>query len=220
MMGFSMIEEYLDRVFVNKRKDEGFFITFAGFDASGKTTQINAIEKILCTRGHDVLVTAEPTDWYRKQKVVRDFLDNGGDVSLAKELAYLISEDRKKHINDVIKPALDAGKIVICDRYVQVTFALMMARGVEPSLIIDTNKGALCPDISFYLEVDASTLLKRLRSRDGEHLKYEERTEKRINTIVQYYKKMGKYLISIDGTQPIHKVTETLMEHIDKCERK
>lgn len=211
-----MKEQYLDEVFTTRRNDNGLFITIAGFDGSGKTTQIKALEKYFKERECDVLITAEPTQWYREQIEVRNFLEKGGDYFDAKRLALLIAADRFKHLQETIIPALEEGKVIICDRYVQVTFALMLARGVEPKLIIETNKGIIRPNISFYLNVDAKTLIERLHFRDGENLKYEERKIERIENIIQHYKKMGKYLINIDGKQAVNDVTKDIINILEK----
>lgn len=213
-MKSEMREEFLDKVFTTSRNDKATFITIVGFDGSGKTTQIEAIADAYRKIGREVVVTREPTDWYRQQPLVRNYLDNGGDEYTSKIMTFLIAADRLQHIRDVIQPALDEGKVVICDRYVQATFGIMMHRGVSPKLIMETNEGIPKPDYSFYVSVSVDNLIERLHKRDGDNLKFEERKAERIESIISAYDNMGKYLIAIDGNQSIEKVTEDILSYL------
>lgn len=209
-MPYEMKEKYLDEVFTVKRKDSGLFISVVGFDGSGKTTQIEAIAEEYRKLGKEVIVTKEPTDWYRSQSLVRNYLENGGTEDVARIMALLVAADRVMHVKEEIIPALERGHVVICDRYVLATFAIMLHRGVDPQTIIETNKGVPRPDYSFYLDVPSAVLIERLYRRDGTKLKFEEQSEDRINSIVKSYTNMGKYIHIIDGNKKVELVTQDI----------
>ena len=101
----------------------GFFITFEGGEGSGKTTQINRLASTLTHLGKQVVTTREPGGTVEAEKI-RDFLvqRDGGDWSPIAE-ALLLFAAREMHYQKVIKPALENGKIVICDRFTDSTRA-------------------------------------------------------------------------------------------------
>src|SRR5688500_9154814 len=102
---------------------EGKLIVFCGFDGCGKSTQIERLARNLEAAGKSVLITKQPSDWYRESRIVRDFLAKGGCATKAKILALYAAADRLKHVHEVILPAVRAGKHVICDRYVYSSIA-------------------------------------------------------------------------------------------------
>lgn len=204
----------LENVFLKKRNDRGILIAVAGFDGSGKTTQIEAIANEYRKRSRDVLITAQPTGWFRQQPNNRFFMANGGNEMDARILALMSAADRLKHVYDVIIPALNEGKVVICDRYIYTTFGLFIHRGIPSSFISEINKGLPKPDYAFYLNVPPEVLRKRLINRDRGCLKYEEQEIDRIASIIGAYEMMYPLLININGNQEIHQVTCEIMKHL------
>lgn len=101
----------------------GFFITFEGGEGVGKTTQVSLVAEQLKLKGYDVLTTREPGGTLLGEKIREVLLK--GDVDKMEPIteALLFTAVRFDHVNKVIKPALEAGKIVISDRYVDTTFA-------------------------------------------------------------------------------------------------
>lgn len=204
----------LNSVFLKERNDTGLLIVIAGFDGSGKTTQIEAIANEYRKRSRKVLVTAQPTEWFRKQPINRHFMANSGTEMHARILALMSAADRLRHVHEVIIPALNEGKVVICDRYIYTTFGLFIHRGIESSFISEINKGLPKPDYAFYLNVPPEVLMQRLIKRDNGCLKYEEQEIDRIVSITSAYKKMSPQLINIDGNQEIYQVTWDIMKYL------
>lgn len=204
----------LEQVFLKERNDPGILITVIGFDGSGKTTQIEALANEYKKRKKEVLLTVQPTDWFRNQPINRHFLEHGGSEIRARILSLMSAADRINHVHEVILPALNEGKVVICDRYVYAAFGVFIHRGVDSKFISDINRGLPKPDYAFYLNVSPEVLIQRLNHRDKGTLKYEEREIDRIISITRTYEQMGPQLINIDGNQEVDQVANSIMQHI------
>lgn len=141
------------------------FITFEGTEGSGKTTQIPLLADYLRGRGYEVVTTREPggTDIGRQIRQVLHSVSNEAMTSQAEILLY--AADRAQHVNQLIRPALAAGKIVLCDRYVDSTFAYQ-GHGRQLDLnslrmITAFATDGLLPDLTLYLKIDSEEGLKR-----------------------------------------------------------
>ncbi|MDE0603163.1 MAG: dTMP kinase [bacterium] len=154
-------------------------IAFCGLDGAGKSTQIKRINTWLKGQGRSVLVTKQPTDWYRNDPVVRTYLDTGegrGDTTKEAELALFAASDRMRNIRLEIEPALARGDIVLCDRYVYSSYVYFECR-VDAAFrrwVENLNSFVPIPDLAFFLDVTPETALARVISRDGAASKYEE----------------------------------------------
>jgi len=141
------------------------FITLEGIEGSGKTTQIDHIVKFLTQKGIPYLTTREPGGTTICAKIRSILLDpeNHALAHVAELLLY--AADRAQHLNTCVKPALDAGKTVICDRYYDATMVYQgYARGLDLNLIAQLH--ILCcenlmPDITFLLDLPPEIGLKR-----------------------------------------------------------
>lgn len=143
----------------------GKFITFEGADGSGKTTQIEKIKTYLEEQGHSCLLTREPGGSELGVKLREILLHYDGEVdSLCELLLYMA--DRAQHAKTVILPALQEGKIVLCDRYTDSSVAYQgYARGLDIERIIELNKIAtdgLNPDLTVVFDVETETAIKRV----------------------------------------------------------
>ena len=204
----------LEEVFREKRDDNGKLISIIGFDGSGKTTIVSALANYFRERNFSVVETRQPTDWYREQVIVEHFHDNGGSVQDAKILSLIAAADRHKHIKEVVDPALKDGKIVICDRYVYATYGVFIHRGIDAEFLTVINKGVPRPDYAFYLKMTTDDLIDRLKKRDGNDLKFEERSRDRIDSIIRTYEEMGSHLIQINSNQEAEKTLKDILEYI------
>lgn len=144
---------------------KGLFITFEGTDGSGKTTQIKLIEEYMKKMGYEVVLTREPGGT-KVSELIRDLIlspENTEIVPLTETILYAAS--RAQHVEQVIKPAIEAGKIVICDRFVDSSYAYQGGgRGVDLKLIADINRIAIegvIPDITFFLDIEPDIAIKR-----------------------------------------------------------
>jgi dTMP kinase len=141
-----------------RRGTGGKFIVFEGIDGSGKTTQARLLTDTLRSRGKEVLLTAEPSD-SPEGLVLRAVTSRPGP----EEEARLFTEDRRHHVEHVIRPALEAGLVVVCDRYVYSSVAYQGARGIDPERIISANRPFLVPpDVILLLEVPVDQALDRI----------------------------------------------------------
>ncbi len=141
------------------------FITLEGCEGSGKTTQSTLLAKVLQKEGFEVVHTHEPGGTRISQQIRKILLDpeNVGMTVLTELLLYLAV--RAQHIKEVIKPALEEGKIVICDRFIDATLAYQgYGRGLDKNLIQGLNSLVIedvKPELTFILDIDPAQGLKR-----------------------------------------------------------
>ena len=147
---------------------KGRFITMEGVDGSGKTTQLQLTARYLLDCGYDVVTTREPGGTKLAERIRDVVLDADAAVNPRTEvLLYLAA--RAEHVEKVIRPALEAGKVVLCDRFADSTMVYQgFVRGIE----IDKVK-ALCefatdgiqPDLTILLDAAPEALLQRRADR-------------------------------------------------------
>lgn len=148
----------------------GFFVTFEGGEGSGKTTQIGLLAETLRARGTEVVVTREPGG-SPGADAIRHIILSGAAEALGPEAeTMLFAAARIDHIAAVIRPALDAGKTVLCDRFHDSTRVYQGLAGVEPALLdaLETaTLDGLYPDMTIILDIPAADGLKRATARRG-----------------------------------------------------
>ncbi len=168
-------------------KHKGFFITLEGVEGAGKTTQIHRLAAAL---GENVLVTREPGGTPLSEQI-RDIFLTPSTMSASTEL-LLIAAARAQHVTERILPALNAGQIVICDRFSDATIAYQGYRkGIDLQLIEQVNHIAtrgLTPDITFLLDLPPDIGLQR--KRDSE----EPLTRLELETLASHEKVRKGYL--------------------------
>lgn len=144
--------------------DKGIFITFEGIEGSGKTTQIKLLGERLKKQGLKVLTTYEPGDTDVGQKIRNILLEPEININPLCEL-ILYFADRVQHVNEKIKPYLETGFIVICDRFTDSTVAYQgYARGVSIDIIKELNRilfNEFKPDLTILLDLPVIIGLKR-----------------------------------------------------------
>ena len=117
----------------------GKLITLEGPEGAGKTTQISALLKWLLESGYDPVATREPGGTELGRRIRHMLLDVRSDITDRAEI-LLYAADRAQHVEKVIIPALDQGKIVLCDRYIDSTMAYQgYARGLGPEFVEQVN---------------------------------------------------------------------------------
>ncbi|HQE93881.1 MAG TPA: dTMP kinase [Anaerolineae bacterium] len=151
----------------------GLLITLEGPDGSGKTTQARWLAEWLTAQGYPLLATREPGGT-RIGEAIRDVLHDCAHVEMAPQAEILLySASRAQHVAEVIRPALSAGKIVLCDRYFDSTYAYQgYGRGLPLAtlrLITEFAVQGLIPDLTLYLDVSPEVGLQR-RAHSGEAL--------------------------------------------------
>ena len=145
--------------------NKGLFITFEGADGCGKTTQLMLLAKGLKAKGYDVVVTREPGAKGLGEKIREILLNYDGEVSSRCE-AFLFLADRAQHMDIIVRPAVEKGKIVLCDRHTDSTVAYQgYGRGLDIERINNLNNIATSgdkPDLTFVFDIDVETSMKRV----------------------------------------------------------
>ena len=147
----------------------GLFITFDGPEGGGKTTQRELLSQKLKSLGYDVVDTREPGGT-RLGKAIREWLLIPSDIKIAKHAEILLfMADRAQHIEEVVRPALNAGKIVLCDRYIDSTIAYQVGgRGLPLELMEQLNQishQGLMPTRTYMLMVSPELGLERAQKK-------------------------------------------------------
>jgi dTMP kinase len=149
------------------------FLVIEGIDGTGKSTQAQRLAEWLRELGREVVTSREPTDgpWGRK---LRESAATGR-LSPEDELEYFL-RDRRQHVEEVIAPALAAGKVVILDRYYFSTMAYQGARGFDPAEIRRRNEEfAPVPDLLLVLDLEVDAALERIGARGDTANEFEKR---------------------------------------------
>ncbi len=145
--------------------EQGLFITFEGTDGCGKTTQLNLTAEWLKSQGYKVVTTREPGALEIGQKIRDILLHYEGFVSDRCEM-FLFLADRAQHVETFIKPALEEGTIVLCDRHVDSTIAYQgYGRGQDIELLKNLNDIAvngLVPNLTLYYDVSPEVAQERV----------------------------------------------------------
>ncbi len=140
------------------REKRGLFITFEGPEGAGKTTQLKLLKEYLESKGHECITTREPGGTKLAEHLRNVVKHHEGDEELSDEAELLlIAAGRAQHVRNLILPALEAGKIVLCDRFYDSTTAYQgYARGINIDFVTKLNEYASChcrPDLTFLLDV-------------------------------------------------------------------
>lgn len=148
----------------------GKFITFEGCEGSGKSTQIRLLSEKLTEAGADFIVTREPGGSDVAEQIRRIILDGGNDKMCDECEALLYAAARIQHLKEIVEPALSAGKLVICDRYVDSSLAYQgAARGLGERYVEDINSVALNkypPDLTVFLNISPDKAFERKHGAD------------------------------------------------------
>jgi len=148
------------------------FITFEGIEGTGKTTQVAKVKKYFESRGREVFLTREPGGSRVGQELRKMLLHvDNKDLTPVTEL-FLYLADRAQHVAQVIRPALDEGKVVLCDRFADSTVVYQgYGRGLDTKTLKQLNEVAvdgLWPDLTVVLDIDPEIGLKRATLRNLE----------------------------------------------------
>ncbi|HKJ83910.1 MAG TPA: dTMP kinase [Mariprofundaceae bacterium] len=148
----------------------GRLVTFEGVDGCGKSTQQKLTAEWLRNRGMEVLTTFEPGDTPLGAEI-RKLLLSGAHQPVAAAELLLFLADRAQHVHEVIRPALDAGDWVLCDRYTDSTRAYQLAgRNLDAASVeqlLDFAELGVHPALTVWLDLPVQTSLERIRSRAG-----------------------------------------------------
>jgi dTMP kinase len=187
------------------------FVSFEGLDGSGKSTQAERLRSRLEAEGHDVVSTREPGGTELGEQI-RNLVLHGGHVAPWAE-ALLYAASRAQHVEEVIRPALERGAAVICDRYVDSSVAYQgVGRGLGLERVLDLNLaavGGLLPDRTFLLLIEPSQVPERL---PGQHDRLERENDDFHSRVAAGYldlaSRFPERIVVLDGTRPAAAVAE------------
>jgi dTMP kinase len=150
-------------------RNRGLFIVFEGVEGAGKSTQVSALVATLRSEGRDVLVTREPGGPPVAERIRSILLDPDGDDMDDRTETLLYAAARAEHVDRVIRPALEQGQVVVCDRFVDSSLAYQgFARGLGEEDVFEINRWAVdgvLPDVVILLRLDAEEGMRRVTER-------------------------------------------------------
>ena len=197
----------------------GFFLVFEGIEGSGKTLQLELLARYLRERGIEPLVTREPGGT-KLGEGIRRLLLKDGEPSPHTEL-FLYLADRAQHVEEVIRPALREGRIVLCDRYYPSTLAYQgYARGLDLGFIEKVNAvatGGLKPHMVVLLDLPVDVALKRIGVRSKDRMEREAGPfhEKVRRGFLEQAQREPDLFHVIDGTKRPEEVFQEVLECIE-----
>jgi dTMP kinase len=190
------------------------FVTFEGADGSGKSTQAELLRDALAAEGRDVVLTREPGGTELGEHVRKLVLDGPSMGAWAE--AALFAASRAQHVEEVIRPALARGAVVLCDRYVDSSLAYQgVARGLGVDEVLELNlrvTGGLLPDVTFLLLIAPEAAAARWSDadrleREGEAL--QAKVDAAYRTLAERF---PERIVEVDGDRP----PETIRDEIDE----
>ncbi|ETX29730.1 dTMP kinase [Roseivivax isoporae] len=154
----------------------GAFLTFEGIDGSGKSTQSRRLAEVLRQDGHDVVLTREPGGSPGAEEIRSLLLHGAPDRWSAETELLMFTAARRDHVERTIQPALDAGKVVICDRFVDSTRAYQGITRGDLRAKVDTLHALMIglePDLTFLIDMNPGVAHARATKRVGAEARFE-----------------------------------------------
>lgn len=199
---------------------EGIFVTFEGIEGAGKSTQSSMLYHALTEKGYPCHLTSEPGGTQLGDAVRNLVIDTGyKDIVPLAEL-FLFSAARAQHVEKVIRPSLEEGKIVICDRFFDASVAYQgFGRGLPLNLVHEMNSRSswnVRPDLTIFLDVEPARGLTRISKRIQELEVPADRIEKES---LEFFHKAREGYFYISQEEPVrYRVLDGSME-IDELHR-
>lgn len=162
---------------IEKTRTSGLFVTFEGIDGSGKSTQARLLADHLTAQGHDVVLTREPGGSPGAEEIRALVLQGDPDRWSAQTEILLFTAARRDHLERTIRPALDAGKVVICDRFADSTRMYQgLSRGDLRQMVDDLHALMIGvePDLTLLIDMDPANGLERALSRQTAEERFED----------------------------------------------
>jgi dTMP kinase len=187
------------------------FITFEGIDFAGKTTQVTLLKEYLIGKNYNVITLREPGGTPLAEEIRKFLLDKNNMFNPITEL-FLFESARSDLVSNVIIPALNSGKIVICDRFCDSTLAYQgYGRALPLDFIEDCNKKAsqgLKPKITFFIDVSIDVVMSRGQERANDRFESEKREF--IDKVIEGFRTIAKNnperVHLIDGNKSIEEI--------------
>ncbi len=183
---------------------KGAFITFEGIEGSGKSTQIALLARYLAEHGNAVTLTREPGGTAIGDQVRKILLDPANKALTPRAELLLYAAARAQHLEELVRPGLEAGRIVLCDRFSDATLAYQgHGRGLDEATINALDRIAtdgLRPRLTILLDIDAAAGLARARGRNSSRgLETEARFE---NEELAFHERVRRGYLVLAGAEP------------------
>lgn len=198
---------------------KGYFISFEGIDGSGKSTQINRLADFLSGQGYEVVLTREPGGTEIGEKIRSIILDPQNTAMADMTEAFLYAASRAQHVREVIMPAVESGRIVICDRFIDSSIAYQgYGRGLG-DCIEEINRYAVhgcMPDMTFLMKIGTDVSSGRISGRSPDRIEMEDR---------DFYEKVNRgyerlshdfpdRVIAIDASRSVDEIEKDIAGHV------
>lgn len=198
---------------------KGLFITLEGADGCGKTTQLNLLKEYLTSKGYEIVVTREPGGKGLGEKLREILLNYDGEVSDRCE-AFLYLADRAQNIDTIIKPAINSGKIVLCDRHTDSSVAYQ-GYGREQNIdninmLNELAVNGVHPDLTIVFDIDTETSMARVGAEKDRLESAGIEFHKRVrNGYLEIAKKNQQRIKVVDASQTIEDVQRDVIKIIE-----
>ena len=199
---------------------KGLFITLEGADGCGKTTQLNLLKEYLTSRGYEIVVTREPGGKGLGEKLREILLNYDGEVSDRCE-AFLYLADRAQNIDTIIKPAINSGKIVLCDRHTDSSVAYQ-GYGREQNIdninmLNELAVNGVHPDLTIVFDIDTETSMERVGAEKDRLESAGIEFHKRVrNGYLEIAKKNPQRIKVVDASQTIEDVQLDVIKIVEE----
>lgn len=200
---------------------KGWFITFEGPDGSGKTTISTNVYQKLLTNGLDVIYTREPGGIDIAEQIRGIILDPKNTAMDVKTEALLYAASRRQHLVEKVLPAIQAGKIVICDRFVDSSLAYQgVGRGIGIEEVLSINEFAIegyYPDVTLFLDIDPIEGLKRISNRHYRDRLDREAEDFHLKVALGYQEVLKRYrhrMQVLDANRPVEEIVNEAVQYI------
>ncbi|SMO63399.1 dTMP kinase [Balnearium lithotrophicum] len=188
------------------------FITFEGIEGCGKSTQSKLLFEELIDRGFSVVLTREPGGTEASEEIRRIILKKWEERFTPFAELSLYEAARSLHVENLIRPSLNEGAVVICDRFTDSTVAYQgYGRGLSLELIERLNleaTGGLRPDLTFLLDLPVEAAFKRLERKSLDRMESEERSfhERVREGFLEIAEREKERVVVLDGTQDVEEI--------------
>ena len=192
------------------------FVSFEGADGSGKSTQAELLRETFAAEAREVVLTREPGGTELGERA-RELVLNGPEMGAWAEAA-LYAASRAEHVEEVIRPALERGAIVVCDRYVDSSLAYQgVARGLGIEAVLQLNltvTAGLLPDVTFLLLIDPSVAAGRYDNSDRLELEGTALQGKVDAAYRSLAERFPERIVTVDADRPADQIRDEILERL------
>lgn len=196
---------------------QGLFVSFEGPEGAGKTTIINMMIEQLKKDGFQVISTREPGGIEIAEQIREVILNKKNTAMDARTEALLYAAARRQHLVEKVKPALEMGNIILCDRFIDSSLAYQgFARGLGIDEVLTINQFAIedmMPRMTFYFDLDPKTGLERIHKNNGrevnrldlENIEFHQKVREGYLLLADRY---PERIVKIDASRSLQQVFE------------